>query len=285
MKKQALLTILPLVSALPGVLVGCMVMRLNHISAPFQNIAALLLGGLISCLCLSGPHRAKPKAEKGYTAILVCAGALCCTFLNSGIDGVHRWIRLGSLSLNAAFIFVPIALGGIDQLFKLGRQRTAYVSASLIGAILFLQPDASMVTALAMTMTSALWYDRKNRALQRTAFAILLALAAVSWFRLESPEPVSHVEGILSLSKASGWELWLASLLSLLILFCPFVAGLRRESSRPFCAGNILFYAGLLAAVCTGLFPVPLLGSGASPILGYLISSTYAVRQLKACER
>ena len=111
---------------------------------------------------------------------------------------------------------------------------------------------------------------------------VLLVLAAVSWLRPESPEPVLQAEGILELAKASGWRL--ASLLSLMILFCPFAAGLCRTSSRLVSAANLLFYAALLAAACTGTFPVPVLGSGASPIIGYLMAATYAIRRLKADE-
>lgn len=73
-------------------------------------------------------------------------------------------------------------------------------------------------------------------------------------------------------------------LLSLAALFFPFATGIRRQPARLFCEGSLLFYAGLTAASCTGLFPVPVLGSGASPILGYLISATYAVKRLNAGE-
>ena len=46
--------------------------------------------------------------------MLLCVGALGCTFLDSGIGAIHRWIRLGPLALNAAFAFVPVALIGMD---------------------------------------------------------------------------------------------------------------------------------------------------------------------------
>ena len=52
----------------------------------------------------------------------------------------------------------------------------------------------------------------------------------------------------------------------------------HRPENTLFCVDS-LTYAGNAQNV------LPLLGSGASPIMGYLISCTYAVRQLKACER
>lgn len=177
---------------------------------------------------------------------------------------------------------MPLALTGMDILFMAGKPRAAYVCALLTGVALFLQPDASMSGALVMAMVPMLWHDRKNSVLYGTVLFVLLMLAAVLWLRPESPAPVLQVEGILELAQASGWQL--ASLLSLMILFCPFAAGLCRTSSRLVSAANLLFYAALLAAACTGDFPVPVIGSGASPIIGYLMAATYVIRRLKAGE-
>ena len=216
--------------------------------------------------------------------MLLCVGALGCTFLDSGIGAIHRWIRLGPLALNAAFAFVPVALIGMNLLFRSGNRRGACALSLLTGVLLFLQPDASMSGAFAMAVLPALWHGDTDRALWRTVWGILTVLAVLSWAWLKSPEPVAQAEGILTLASASGTGWWLMGLLSLAALFFPFAASIRRQPARLFCEGSLLFYAGLTAASCTGLFPVPVLGSGASPILGYLISATYAVKRLNAGE-
>ena len=57
------------------------------------------------------------------------------------------------------------------------------------------------------------------------------------------------------------------------------------RTSVPFlCLSGVVLAVSVTAASCTGLFPVPVLGSGASPFLGYLISATYAVKRLNAGE-
>lgn len=162
MKKHPALNALPFLSALPGVVIGSHVMRLHQIplSASLQNIGALLAGGLVSFLflTLSAPRRARSGAAPGYAAMLLCVGALGCTFLDSGIGAIHRWIRLGPLALNAAFAFVPVALIGMDLLFRSGNRRGACALSLLTGVLLFLQPDASMSGAFAMAVLPALWH-------------------------------------------------------------------------------------------------------------------------------
>ena len=141
-----------------------------------------------------------------------------------------------------------------------------------------------MSGAFALAMLPTLWHEHGHQALQWTVLCALFVLALISWARLQSPEPVLYVEGILNLAKALGWVYWLVSMLSLLILFWPFAAGIRSSSARFFLTASTLFYAGLLASTCTGTFPVPIIGSGVSPIIGYLISATCAMQRLKACE-
>ena len=187
---------------------GSHVMRLHQIplSASLQNIGALLAGGLVSFLflTLSAPRRARSGAMPGYAAMLLCAGALGCTFLDSGIGAIHRWIRLGPLALNAAFAFVPVALIGMDLLFRSGNRRGACALSLLTGVLLFLQPDASMSGAFAMAVLPALWHGDTDRALRRTVWGILTVLAVLSWAWLKSPEPVAQAEGILDAGQRIG---------------------------------------------------------------------------------
>ncbi|MDY2658141.1 MAG: hypothetical protein SOV75_14175 [Candidatus Limiplasma sp.] len=287
MKKRVLLNFIPFLSALPGIVAGSLVMHLHQLPASvyLQNIAAWLVGGICSCIYLSMSHRVKKRVWGGYAAVIACAAALCCTFFDSGTGGVHRWIRLGPVAVNVAFVFIPVALAGTDLLFRAGKQRDAYILCLVIGVLLFFQPDASMIGALALAMLPTLWHEHGHKALQWTVLCALFVLALISWVRFQSPEPVLHVEGILNLAKSSGWVYWLVSMLSLLILFWPFAAGMRSSSARFFLTSSMLFYAGLLASTCTGMFPVPIIGSGVSPIIGYLISATCAMQRLKACER
>lgn len=66
---------------------------------------------------------------------------------------------------------------------------------------------------------------------------------------------------------------------SLLIMIVPFFICLPKEPpSFSLCLG--IFYAALLLSAAFGNFPVPLLGYGVSPIIGYFITILCKVRSL-----
>lgn len=68
MKKRILWSAVPVLSALPAVLIGSLVMRLHGVStsAYLQNLAALLIPGAGFGVYLSVARPAKPKARHGY---------------------------------------------------------------------------------------------------------------------------------------------------------------------------------------------------------------------------
>ena len=75
--------------------------------------AALLVGGLGTTLYLSAPGRLRDGGV--CVAAALCVAVLCCTFAGPGMEGVHRWIRLGPVSLNAAFLCVPVMLAIVER--------------------------------------------------------------------------------------------------------------------------------------------------------------------------
>ena len=100
-------------------------MRLHQIplSASLQNIGALLAGGLVSFLFLTLSAPA-PCAVRGRAGL--CRHAAVRRGARLHLSGFrHRGhfiagFRLGPLALNAAFAFVPVALIGMDLLFRSG---------------------------------------------------------------------------------------------------------------------------------------------------------------------
>ena len=83
---------------------------------------------------------------------------------------------------------------------------------------------------------------------------------------------------------ASLGAVWLAaSLLTLVLLPMPFLAGAVSGGER---GSESLALAAYLAVVCgapfVGSFPVPLLGFGLSPILGYTLAIGWLIRARRA---
>lgn len=110
----------PLIIALPSVVLGASAMYLNRISIGIwsQNIIALIISGLISFQFL----KAKPKISKknSYAYIIpIIIVLLILTFLHSGLNGVHRWVSIGPINLNVASITLPILIIELWRILKI----------------------------------------------------------------------------------------------------------------------------------------------------------------------
>lgn len=105
---------------------------------------------------------------------------------------------------------------------------------------------------------------------------ISISLAAACLLRPDPLEPVPHVEGIVGMAMARGPMLAVAALVSLAVL--PFAQALLLE--RPVGLVLATYTAGLLMAAWLGHHPVPVLGYGVSPILGYYGAVTLAATHI-----
>src|SRR5690606_14671220 len=96
-------------------------------------------------------------------------------------------------------------------------------------------------------------------------------LAAWSWMRHDPLVPVPHVEGILGLAQRSGMPWLIASIAALALLPLPFFLGSDHERTPTIRALGAYFVACILVPLVRH-YPVPLLGFGVSPIIGYTIA-------------
>lgn len=259
----------PLLCALPCALTGTAVMRMQGVYA--QNLPVLIVGGLLTAWALA---RGVRMTERGAAVgAALCVAAMAAVFAFPGAPGVHRWMRVGPLNVHTAFIALPVLLMCMEK----SRPIVACAAALAASALLCLQPDASMATALAV----AAWADGVGRrGARRMALpALLSVLAALAWMRRDGLAPVAHVEGVVQLAASCGWGWALLSVLSLLCLLLPFAWGARRGNRRA--VGLGLLFLTLIVCGVGGKSPVPVLGSGLSPVVGYLIAAGGAVSGIK----
>jgi hypothetical protein len=185
---------------------------------------------------------------------------LAGTFAFPGPDGVHRWVDLGPLHVNAAQVLLPPALVAC---LRFGA-RGAWIGVTLL-ALLVAQPDASQATALAGALIVAAAAGR-GPWIGRSSLAAIAFLAAVlAWLRPDPLAPVPEVEEIMRLAWAASPLLAVAAWTTLLGANAAFA---WPPDARP--AGLALAAYGLLAALApvAGAFPVPLVGMAMSPIVG-----------------
>ena len=254
---------------LPALAVGILVMRASGVPAMAwgQNLAAFVIG-IVLCLALarSGSPR---RGEAGLLAAAALAlGCLAATWLDPGVQDVHRWLRLGPVRLHAGALVLPVVLAALAGLERAGRGRASTLLSIATALLLALQPDAAQATAF--TAGAAVLLLPRSRVDGRAWIRIvaLLALASLSWLQRDPLAPVPHVEGIVGLAMELGTGWGAAAVASLLLLPIPFFAARKASDGRLGLAIGT-YVAVTILAPAFAHFPVPVLGQGASPIIGY----------------
>jgi cell division protein FtsW (lipid II flippase) len=261
--------ILDLLFPLPAVAVGVLVMRASGIPATAwgQNLAACVVG-LLLCFILARP-RPSHRGDAGLLVAGVLAlGFLAATWLDPGLQGVHRWLRLGPVRLHAGALVLPLVLATLAGLERAGRRGASTLLSIATALVLVLQPDAAQATAFVAGCVVLLLPRRPAEGHAWLRLVPLLALAGLSWLRKDPLAPVPHVEGIVGLAMELGTGWGAAAVASLLLLPVPFFAARKPGDDRAGLAIGTYVAVTILAAAL-GHFPVPVLGQGASPIIGY----------------
>ncbi|MET0272209.1 MAG: hypothetical protein ABW360_04405 [Phenylobacterium sp.] len=217
-----------------------------------RNLAAWLVGGLAAAAL------ARWAGDRAVRAVVLLTPlGLAAPMLAEGQQGVHRWLDLGPLHMNAAMVLLPAFV------VALAVERAAWwwIPALLSVGVLVLQPDASQATALALCV--AFLGLRTPRVGWLVAMGAL-ALAALAWTRPDPLAPVAEVEEAIQL--AAALSPWLAGLAVLSLVAFAATPALTTRAWTGY-ALSALFLAWSVAPAL-GAFPVPLVGVGLSPILG-----------------
>jgi hypothetical protein len=280
--------LLPAVAPFPALALGVVAMR--SAGAPrtawMLNLAAGIVGLLIFAV-----FRFIPAPSRRRTCFVLAAagiGTLVMTFVASGADGVHRWLAIGGLRIHAASIVAPVIICAAAAIARMHFTAAAAIAA-ITTAILALQPDAAQATSFAAACITVFLLDsRRNRLQAGMSVALLAALAMASFVRPDPLPPVPHVEGIFALVANGSAVRGALGAIALLLLPLPFFLIFRRRADRTSLACGV-YVALITLAPLWGTFPVPVMGYGLSPIIGYftalaLCTSVYrpgvgAVRQ------
>lgn len=241
-----------------------------------RNLAAWSVGALLA----AGLVRVR-WAGLPVWALWLSPLILLITLFSADMQGVHRWIDLGPLHLNAAMLVLPSAVAALAGLA--GKSLWPWGPALACGAILVAQPDASQAASLAMAAVVIAMGGQRSFALRAAVILMGLALTAVAWTRPDPLAPVPEVEGIIGLALALAPPLGVAACgLLLALVIWPLIA--LRSASTDFRLGAAALSALLAGWVATpffGAFPVPILGLGMSPIIGAWLGVGLLARQAR----
>jgi hypothetical protein len=225
------------------------------------NAAALMVGALWAAF---GRLPSGPKARLGLATL--GAGLLFLPVLfGPEVGGVSRWLRAGPVLLHSGALLLPLVVVLAAQDLRAGPVRLGAATAALA-----LQPDSAMLAGLA---AASAVFAITHRSVGFTMVALAaMGLAAVNFGR-GTLEPQLFTEGVL----AQVWQtapLVAMVLGALLFLAAPalLLRALPRDEALALAA--LLVTLGLMA--CLAPFPFPLIGYGASPILGLALALSAA---------
>jgi hypothetical protein len=245
--------------ALP-VLAGIGYMSAAGAPRTFLAVNALALGaGIVWASFGRAPSDA---IHRRILAIALLALFALPLLTGPSLDGVARWIPAGPVTLHAGLLAVP-------ALALLAANDRAYGPALLLaaGAVGLLQPDAASVLAVAGAAVAIALTARDRRF---GLVAVVATVAAVIAFRRPDLPAQPFVEHVIA--DAAGEAVIAAIGLSFALLVSALLVGLfthRDRSVRAALAATLLGFAG---ASLIGSYPTPLVGYGASAILGFALA-------------
>lgn len=259
--------IYPVLSILIPCILGVIGMVSKNVSSAIwiQNLLIIFL------LTFAGMFVLKYNLKFNYKIIVfVSAFLLGLTFLGSNIDGVHRWLRFPFFTLNIATIVIPITIVAFYRLIEEKQFVISVVGIIVIAFLLYLQPDASQLLAFSLPIIVLLLKSNISKTIKGSFSVILFSMTIKSWFCLDTLQPVSYSEGVLTMLQDLSVVLYIIGIATLFWIPIYFLISCIREN-KSICKGITLYYWLMIIATFLGNFPVPFMGYGVSPILGFYI--------------
>lgn len=211
-------------------------------------------------------------ASRGWLGGWGAPAALCIitlSFLGPDQQGVHRWLDLGPVQLNAAALVLPLAIAT----FHRTHAPVGAVCFVLIGALLALQPDisqlAGFIPAAFILAGARFGWVGMGVAAAGGAAAITACL-----MQPDPLAPVAHVEGILAMAWTQSPLLGLAMGISLgVAALSPLSHSLARPSDMTTPLALAAYFVATAVAPLFGAYPVPLAGYGVSFVVGWVLGA------------
>lgn len=211
------------------------------------------------------------KLSQTATPVLLGGAAFLVATLVFGpdVEGVRRWLPIGPVQLHVGMIVLPAMFVALAA----ARAGTMLVATTVLAVIFWLQPDAGSASAL-VGGTAGLALARRGSQAPWLGLGIAIAGLAATLARPDPLEPVAFVETALGDAWRTAPLLGAMMALSLAaaILLAPWlVEHQSARHSRVSWAVSGAF-AGFAASSFILDHPQPLVGYGASPILGMALA-------------
>lgn len=227
------------------------------------NGTALVLGMLIAIAIMVSVQN-----TKGFVTIAAVTGSVIllgtATF-GHAVEDARRWVSIGPFFIQTSLIFLPL----IALCFARIQNIWTTLAVVTAGFAIAIQPDRAMAAMLFAAVAVICWL-RPGQWTFSAAICCAIGLLA-TLFQPDRIPAVPFVDHILwtafDLSIMAGLALWIGCL----ILVSPIFFVQRNERS----AIHFTFTAcwvTLIAVAAMGAYPTPVVGYGASAVMGYFVS-------------
>lgn len=254
-------------AAVPAVVLGVWLLRIEDAPLSVQGMQVLVTVAAMAVQVVVVRLRTLDSlTDSQWPAVFLAASLFMPLIAETGSPA--RWLVLGSIRLYVAPIALPLVL-----FLLAGASHTPAIlaaSVTIVAIALVLQPDASQLTAFSLGMLVLLGPAELPRAVRLGLCGILLGSVVVAWRTPDPLAPVRYVEGVFTVASEASPLALLAAVVSAALPVAAFLWAARVSRSLATCAVAV-YYGVLFALAPLQVTPVPLLGFGAGPILGYFL--------------
>lgn len=260
-------------AAVPALVLGAWLMRVGGAprSVLMLHIAMAFVGAFACALAIAARRRRSAGSPEWWA--LALAASLFLPLLVDSTGGPARWLVLGGARLYVAPVVLPLIL------FLLGspwRTPTAGATAVVAAATaLLLQPDAAQSTAFALATLVALAGPDAHRPMRLPLAAVVVCAAVVAWRTPDPLAPVRYVEGVFAVAAEVSPVAFVAAVCAAALPVAALLQAARVTDSKGAYAAAA-YFACLFALAPLQITPVPLLGVGTGPVLGYFLVAAAA---------
>ena len=229
------------------------------------NLGALAVGLLIARLI--GKARLSPQLAGTLTAAVALA-LLATVVRGPSVDGASRWIPVAGISFQPSLMLLPVVIVS----FAKNPHWLSAIGLFVAGVALALQPDRAMAGALTAALSVLRLYRRG--ALLTFTLAVATWGFAATLVSADRVPPVPFVERVVQSAFAFDAFAGIAIVVAFALMLIPAIVGVltRKEDEALFAVFGATWLAVIAFAVI-GNYPTPLVGYGASGIIGYCLSS------------
>ena len=255
------------ISAGAAVLLGLAVQ--HRLGAPASGLMVQAAGALLGAVlfvALSRVH-APRRVSVAFGLAVLLAFITLPLVVGPELAGARRWLLLGPISIQPSMILLPLVIWLVAGP-RPGVDKSLLILAA--GGVLALQFDAAALTGLTLAWLAGHARSARRSEVHVQGVAFSLAILTVwAWMRPDALPSVAWVEQVLP--NAWGLGLWTGVMASpaVILVLTPLIALARGSQAALSLAA---FYVGLVGAALVGNYPLPVVGLGASLVLGWLIA-------------